>query len=49
VASLTKQEDENMQLEGSARDRRACFLADGGCTFGAATPLADKDLSKKNY
>jgi NAD(P)-dependent dehydrogenase (short-subunit alcohol dehydrogenase family) len=27
----------------------ACFLTDGGCTSGAATPLTDKDLSKKNY
>ncbi len=27
----------------------ACFLADGGCTAGAATPLTEKDLSRKNY
>jgi len=26
-----------------------CFLTDGGCTAGSATPLTEKDMSKKNY
>jgi 3-oxoacyl-[acyl-carrier protein] reductase len=26
-----------------------CFLTDGGCTAGSATPLIERDLSKKNF